>query len=402
MKRICLAALALLLLSACKGPQSVSLFTPEQLFTINYGSFEDEINLFALRGVGEINTQLVMREGLFYITNGEAQKVMQLNSYGDLLAYYYNPDTNSPPAFETAQEEMTSSTVTTQWALRYPFNRPGKTAVDSRKYLYVVDNVPLERQERDVVNRLLLSQVVLRFSTDGTFLDYIGQQGPGDIPFPYIKDIFVTANNELVVMCQANAGMLVYWYGQDGFLLYRIPINNADLPYPPEDISDYELYRSLERIVPDFSRKVLYLDINYYSNSVDEVSKVQFGTDYRATLVYTFDMESGEYTQSLGVPAFEVVNGAGRQTDSYLQPYDLLGLTSSGWFYFILADEAGYMLQMVHPTDQRLIKRRLAVDTNDLVYYSFSLSPDGIISALLAGEKNASVVWWRSDTLISG
>ncbi|MDR3312680.1 MAG: hypothetical protein LBS64_06080 [Spirochaetaceae bacterium] len=396
----CFSFFILVLLTGCKGQQTVSVFRPERLFSINYGSFEDEINLFSLGGVGEINTQLVMREGLFYLTNGEAQKVMQLNSYGDLLAFYYNPDTNAPPAFEIAQEE--AGTVATQWALRYPFSRPGKTAVDSRKYLYVVDNVPPERQERDSVNRLLLSQVVLRFSTDGTFLDYIGQQGPGDIPFPFIKDIYVTANNELVVVCQANAGMLVYWYAPDGFLLYRIPINNADLPNSPEKISDHEVYRNLEKIVPNFSQKLLYLNINYYSNSVDEVSKVQFGTDYRQTLIYTFDIESREYTRPLTIPPFEQTLSGNNRAGTYLLPYDLLGLTSSGWFYFILADETGYMLQMVHSGDQRLIKRRLAVNTQELWYYSFFLSPDGIISALLAGEKSADVVWWRLDTLISG
>jgi hypothetical protein len=55
---------------------------------------------------------------------------------------------------------------------------------------------------------------------------------------------------------------------------------------------------------------------------------------------------------------------------------------------------------MVQQNGQRIQKRHLDVDSGVLSYYWFSLSPEGIISALLAGEKSVSVVWWRSDILL--
>ncbi len=142
--------ICLSLLISCHRSNVVASVNDDQLFTLKYGNFEDELNLFNLSQAGTINTYMTMRDGFFYIANGESKKIMELNSYGDLLSLYYNEDVTKNPSL--AQDNGENST---KKAVVYPFNTLGPIAVDSKKHLYAVDTLPLERQERDLDKRLL-------------------------------------------------------------------------------------------------------------------------------------------------------------------------------------------------------------------------------------------------------
>ena len=174
---------------------------------MHYGSFENELSLFDLRVPGEIRTSLVMNEGFFYIANAEAAKIMELTSYGDLIGILYNADKNPVPSFVTLSGSKTvsaldsSGAVSTQHAVAYPFNSLSALAVDSGKRLYAADILPRERFVFDEKTKTVLRSAVLRFENDGSFIDYLGQEGPGGTPFPYIKNIYTTKQNELVVVC---------------------------------------------------------------------------------------------------------------------------------------------------------------------------------------------------------
>jgi len=50
---------------------------------------------------------------------------------------------------------------------------------------------------------------------------------------------------------------------------------------------------------------------------------------------------------------------------------------------------------------QKAVRRHLDVDMRDIEYHDLTLSYSGIISALLAKNDKAEVVWWRTDTLIA-
>ena len=87
-----------------------------------------------------------MRDGFFYIANGESKKIMEMTSYGDLVRLYFNSDANPEPSF-MSQDNAVSAT---RKATIYPFNQLGAIAVDNRQYLYAVDELPVERQELDL------------------------------------------------------------------------------------------------------------------------------------------------------------------------------------------------------------------------------------------------------------
>lgn len=379
----------------CRKGKIVSSVEKENLFELNYGTFEDELNVFNMSSAGNINTSISMQDGFFYILNGESKKIMEMNSYGDLLALYYNPQENPRPSFSENASDINS----TRTAVPYSFNEVSKIAVDSRKYLYAVDKLPLNRQETDPKTNQVLSQIIVRFDDSKKYMNYIGQQGPGGTPFPYIKNIFTTDKNELVVLCTTSSGAVVYWFSMNGFLMYTIPIEKENVPNPFAE-EKAETFFSLENIVPDYKDRKLYLKVDYFTSYIDESSRVQSGVEYITTLIHPFDVENNLYDFPITVPPYDEPISEGFSKETFEIPYDFLGITDSGWLYFIVSTDDGFSLQMVQSNGQRILKRKISLDRESCLYYSFNLSREGIISALIVKKEKAYVCWWRIDSLI--
>lgn len=381
---------------SCRPNGTVASIQENALFSLNYGNFEDEINLFNLSQSGSINTFMAMEEGFFYIANGESKKIMELNSYGDILTLYYNEDYSMPPSFARS-----SGVNSTKKAVAYPFNSLGPLAVDSNKCLYAVDTLPQERQEVDVENRLLLNYIVLRFDSNGTFIDYLGQQGPGGTPFPYIKNIYATSSNELVVVSESNSGPVVYWFNSKGFLLYKIPFTSSLVP-KLKDSDENDSFVSIHSIIPDSINRRLFVQVDYFQNYLDPATKVLSGIEFEKTVLYPLDVDTGVYDAGLEIPCYEESISENLGKVIYRIPYDFLGVTDGGWLFFILPVEKGYLVQMVQPNGQKVLKRVLPVNHEDILYYSLCLSGKGIISGLFVKKEQAQVLWWRTDYLVGG
>lgn len=385
----------LMFISGCSKNRVVSNLEREDLFSLEYGNFEDELSFFDFAHPGEINTTLCMSDGFFYIMNGEAKKIMEMNSYGDFLTLFYNSESNPHPSFADGG----IITNSTRNAVQYPFNDISLIAVDSRKNLYVVERLPLERQETDPKSKLSLSQVVLRFDENKKFLNYIGQQGPGGTPFPYINNIYTTNNNELVVLCKVPTGMIVYWYSADGFLLWTIPIEKQSIPNPfTEENNDY--FYSLDNIVPDYKTRTLYIKVDYFLSYIDVSSRVQSGIEYESSVIYPYEIEEDRLQLPITIPPYNEEVSEGFSKENYDIPYDFLGVTQSGWLYFIVSTQNGWTIQMVQSDGQKILKRNIELNRDANFYYSFNLSREGILSILLVGREKANVAWWRTDSLI--
>lgn len=389
---------------SCKRNTVVSSIKRDDLFSLKYGSFENQLNLFDLSDRGNtIPTAMAMKNGFFYISNGESKKLIEMNSYGDLLTLYYNKEDNPSPLFNsssinTVGSQQKTQEVSTKKIIEYPFNSPSKICVDSKQRIYTVELLPQERQEND--GKRTLRQVVLRFDGD-SFIDYIGQQGPGGTPFPFINNIYTTANNELVVICVVPDGLEVFWFSESGYLLHNILINSKDAPNPLEDKIDTSTYLKVENVIPDSRDYKLFVKIDYYNSTIDETSKVQAGVEYNTTYIYPLDATTGKYGKPVIVPPYEEVSVQGFSKKVYKNPYDFLGVSDNNWLFFTITTEDGYIVQVVDPSSSRVIKRLLQFDSEKVVYQSFALSGEGIVSALLASKENADVVWWRTDSILA-
>lgn len=405
-KTACFTVIFSILLCAfisCRRTGIVSSIRRDDLFTLNYGSFENQINLFDLADTGnDIHTTIAMKNGFFYIANGEAKKILQMNSYGDLLSLYYNSEENPEPLFDAANINATggrqkNQDVSTKKTIEYQFNTPSKICVDSKQRIYAVELLPPERQENEE-NRTL-SQVVLRFDSEG-FIDYIGQQGPGGTPFPYIKNIFTNQKNELIVICIVPEGLEVFWFSSQGYLLHNILINENDAPNPLLEKDD-NIFFKVDNVVPDSKVYRLFVKIDYFGTVIDETSKIQSGIDYKATYIYSLDTMSGKYGKPVMIPPYEEAVTTGFSKQVYHSPYNFLGVSENDWLFFTATTDDGYIVQIVDPSGNKIIKRLLKFENDKVVYQNFNLSEEGIISAILATKEKADIVWWRTDSLIA-
>lgn len=387
---------SVLMFSSCTKRNVVESITEDELFTISYGNFEEQMNIFSLNEIGNIQTGLFMQDGFFYVVNGESQKIMELNSYGNLLTLYYNEDSRTKQLIDNSG----SNELSIHKEISYPFSYTGQLAVDSEKCMYIVCTIPRDRQELSSDGSTLYSQTILRVPRDGSQIDYIGQQGPGGTPFPYIRNIFTNDKNEFVVVCSVNNGMMVYWFGKDGFLRSMIPVNASDAPKVSGIDEDSSVFLTVENVIPDFNEYKLYVKIDNYSSYSDKASKAQAGISYINTLLYPLDISTGLYGNPVSIPPYEESVTVDYSRLVYKIPYDFLGVTRSGWKFFVISTTTGFDVEMINSENQKVLHRHFDVNKSNVLFHNMSLSSDGIISALYADENNARVVWYRTDKLI--
>ena len=396
MKKNLLAAIIIIVIfSACNKTTTIQSISETELFSLEYGNFEEQLSVSDLNQVGDIRLGIAMRDGFFYIVDGYSKKIMELNSYGDILSLFYNEDSststliqNNPGPAESIHHEIS-----------YPFDYPGKIALDSNKCIYTVCTIPRNRQEQGE-GGILYSQAVLRITRDGSSVDYIGQQGPGGTPFPFIRGIYTTDKDELVVVSNSADGLIVYWFGSDGFLKYMIPISTKNTPLIESKSSDTEVYLTLENVIPDFNEYKLYVKVDYYSSFVDEDSKVQSGINYTSTLLYPLYCETGLYGEPVSIPPYEESIVVDYSKLTYKIPYDFLGVTKNGWKFFIIKTDTGFTVEMIQNESQKILHRHFDMNHNENLYYDMTLSGDGIITALYVDKEKVRTVWYRTDNLI--
>ena len=168
-----------------------------------------------------------------------------------------------------------------------------------------------------------------------------------------------------------------------------------------ETSEEYPLsYFYLDNIVPDLKDRVLYLKADSYTSYVDESSHVQSGIEYLTTLVHPFDVEKNSFDFPTTIPPYSDQVAEGFSKENYEIPYDFLGVTESGWFFFMVSTDEGFSIQMVQSDGQRILKRRIGLNREENLYYTFNLSREGIISALLVQKDRVQIAWWRIDSLI--
>ncbi len=389
--------LAILLSANCTKPIQSKL-EREDKFTLNYGSFENELNLFNLSGTyTRTNTQIFMKEGLFYIANSGGRKILKTSSFGDLLSLYYNPETNIKPSFPEDSREDKKNSSTTK-AVEYPFNHPCNLSVTDQKHLFVVDSVSEDKIEYDHEENLALKNIILHFDESGKFIDAIGQEGYAGIPFPVIKSIHTNSKNDLIVMCRMQKGITVYWYNKNIDLLYKIPIFFKAVPKPYD--KNIKVFSSVDKVFPSYNDDILYVKIDYYTERKDSATGVSLGANYDKSCLYFLNIKTGKYEKSIDIEAYEAKENSANKELKYNKIYELMGVSKNDWCFLFTPIDDAYALLLLDLKTQTKYRKKLDVKNYEMLYNTFSLSPDGTISALLAQEDKVSISWWRVDKII--
>ena len=395
---VLLGTLILFLFAGCNRSQVVTL-EREDLFELAIGRLESELDLFHAPGNPlQAKTRIVMQDGMFAIANGGANKIMTFTSYGDLVSMVYNPDDNPRPVL--VQSAQRDGTVNNRRAVPYNFTQVGEIALTSNNTLLAEERLPPERASYDEELQVSLNRLILRFGQDGTLQDYLGQEGIGGSPFPYIESLHTTDRDEVVVISRTLDTWLIFWFNAAGDPLYTVEIPMDRLPLPDDD-GDY--IPTLETILPDRESRRLYLSLNYYYQSQDLETGARYGIEIFASRVYWLDLETGRYEGYVDVPenVHNVVGSSIFEREELRHLYELVGVAPGEHFLLLSReDERRSQLLVMNSSGRVLGRRNVVVDDKGMFYRTFHVSPEGILTALLADNDGARVVWWRSDRLM--
>jgi hypothetical protein len=389
-----LFGIPLALFGGCSGRGLVSV-AREDLFTLDIGRLEDQIDLYNLEGErSNHQTSLAMRDGLFYISDTNGEKIVRYNSYGDILFVIYNEENNPPPV--TLERGIDEQGVATRWTIAHPLMAPGVLAVDSRKHIYVADRLDPDRRGFDVESRALLDKVVLHFDADGRLVGSLGQEGVGGKPFPRITGLYASAEDELAVVCLLADGWNIYWFNAEGTLLYLIHLRSDSIPIPP----DREIvYASVDTVAAAPDERKLFFKVDYYRNIYDE-SDTLSGLEPDSSVIWIMNVEDGSYDEQIEVPFFEYTFTENNQKVTQKLLYAMLGVIRNGRVFLSFPVEGGYSLLVLTAGSREQRQGFIHVGPEELQYNTFNLSTEGILSGLLATEYEVKLVWWRTDRLL--
>jgi len=364
------------------------------LFTLEIGPLEDQINLFNLTNARSSNrTSLAMRDGLFYISDTSGGKIVRYNSYGDLLFVIYNEETNPPPI--TLRRGIDEEGMVTRWSITYPLREPGVLTVDSRKHIYTADKVGEERSLNDAEDKSLLDNIVLHFDDAGRFVNFLGQEGIGGKPFPRITGIYASRDDEIAVVCLLSAGWNIYWFNSEGTLLFLVQLRRDSIPMPPGDETSFAAMDTVAAAPDD---RKLFFKADYYRNVTDENNNSMAVPD--SSLIWIMNVETGAYEQSISVPFFEYTVTENNRKVTQKLPYAMLGVIKDSRVFLYFPVDGGYSLLVLTAGSREQRLGFIQVKNDELEYNTFNLSTEGILSGLLSTEWDARLVWWRTDRLL--
>lgn len=399
-RRILCLALVLALLAgvlSCSGRREAIAIAREQLFSLSYGKAEDQLDLFqSSTAQTPLKTRFAMREGIFYVSNGAGGRITRFSSFGDVLSMLYNPDHNPEPLLLKAQADKGAAG---RRAIQYPFRAVGEVAVDSRQNIFVEDRLPVERRVYDKDLDSMLDHVVLRFDKDGNSLDYLGQDGVGGTPFPYIENIYVTASDDCVVVAMTQTNWVVDWFDSKGFVRHSLRIRRDALPQAGKG-----LIANLDRICPDSDGSRLVVKIDYYKEAVDPSTKSDSGVEFAGSWAYHMDPSTGEISDRWEVPtiAAPASQAGGSDGPAIVRIPQLLGMADSRLFYISSGDGEKSVVSIYDVRTKATSRYSIDIAADELYYSTLYLSPEGILCALLGTKYEARVVWWRFDKIFSG
>jgi len=383
-----------LVFSSCGNNTSASI-EREELFSLEIGPMEDQIALYNLDGTRGIRkTGFTMRDGLFYIADGNSGKIVRYNSYGDLLFMIYNEETNPVPL--TLKTNISEDEQATRWAHTHPLEEPGWIAVDSRKHIFVEDRLPFSEHRFDPETRALLDGIILHFDQDGRFIDYLGREGIGGSPFPRIVGLSTSVRDELAVICRIPDGWDVYWFNASGMLLYIMKISSGKIPPLPDWPQALAVINSVSASVD--SRK-LYIKVDYTRDTFDQSTNTRTGSEPAGSCIWTLNAEDDFYSDPVEIPLFELAE-SGRQSNIKVF-YSILGVANDGKVLLYFPVDNGYTLLFIDVITREQRRSSIRFAGEELGYNDFFLSAEGILCAMLTDNNNIKMVWWRTDRVIT-
>jgi hypothetical protein len=375
------------MVASCTGrPEEVARVG---MFTLGIGKMEDQLDLIQRAGEPFDNDiTLDMRNGIFTVADPRSRKIMQFNSYGDLLMLLYDPRTNPEPVFVSA--EQAPGMVTNRRAYPFAFHAVGSSATTADGTLFVEDEVDSGDEEFDAAASATLRYVVRRFSSDGTPSSVLGQEGTNGRPFPRIQRLFAAADGGVVVVCRTSIDWRVYAFRPDSSLRYSAFFDPDELR---ESRGVAEV--SIDEIIPDPAGETVYLKVDYYEGDED--------LDYTFSEFLPYAPESRTWRDSIRIPVARTTAPNERllRTEGVEVLYQFVGVAAGGFLYALApTGDSTYRMLIVTSEGETVYVGSIGIEDEQTLLRSFVVTTGGILGALTAGPLGADVAIWRFDEII--
>ncbi len=392
---IVVISFTIFLLESCEKT-AIENLNREELFSLGLGKMENQIDLFQIPGVPFKRKNSIYRKGgRIYISNGNSAKIMEFTTYGDLVSLLQNEEEN--PETIILESDVNREDFTNRSAQSFPFKNIGSVVVDGQKRLYVEDEVPADHREVDDKTGAVYYERILRFDRDGKLIDFLGQEGIGGTPFPFIQSLHITASDELVIITRLMSEWIIFWFNSEGFPIYNVHVDSEHLPSRENSIV------SLDKVVPDYRRRDLLFMVTFYEEQINPSTQTRYAISKSLCRIYRFNLETEAYVSYVEVPDSgtrkETVGGMELEVPA--PSYELLGITLDGNYFFMRPMEFNrYELLALNEKGEVRARRIFTIEDSEIYFKSLNLSEEGILSGLLCFQEEARVVSWQSDTLV--
>lgn len=394
-KKIIFISIILIILNSCEKSLNTGLLQKEDKFTLSIGNMDNELDFFSRDGIPfSLDSDIFMSNGIFYISNGNGKKIMKFNSYGDLLKKI----TPSRQSDSIPRDENS-------WS----FNKPGSLS-KTDNYIYIVDSIEYDtalseqyidksrdktsdKSEKD--KHILNEKVVSLFDDEGNYINYIGQDGLGGIPFPFINNIYNDHLNRLIVITQTTYFWSIYRFTESGELIDK---NIIELDYLPQLENEPDAITQINNIIPDREKDRVLVELTFYRKVTDDKTDAIISMESIKSRVYYYDLVNKSYISWMDLPNSE------NENNELPKLYVLLDIVKGKYLYFTSQGTDGKSVYLTITNENGYVigEYDLYIDNTNIIYSTFYISyPEGILSALLCTEYAGGVSMWRTDKIMN-
>ncbi len=313
---------------------------------------------------------ITMNNNIFFIANGN--RIMKFSSNGVLLNTIDNAVLNNDIGNITLLAVDSNERIIFANAL---------SSDDVSSY------VPINDMEQ------ALSQL-FAYSVDGNTL-HIGREGQKNYDFFSILAIDILIEDTIAIFSSEKNGKVMYVFNNNGRLENRTYFSSSLYPKYPLAInaSDQYIYGVINKVVASFNVDALLVQVDYYTYEKESNSEVTTSIDFFDSLIYTLDLQTGEYTDyiKLSFSPTESLELQFADEKSRLVFFSYgVGedaTLSNNAPNVLVFDKKGNIENIIIPV----------LPDIEFVFAEYNISKDGFLSALFLEENQASVYWWKTS-----
>ncbi|ASQ28974.1 hypothetical protein CDQ96_00755 [Borrelia miyamotoi] len=348
----------------------------EQQFKIPFGTLPGEITPLENK-VTNSSFDIKTYNGLVYIVEKKANKLMIFNSYGKLIQTYQNGIFNTNADLKIKRIDFENIQAI------YP----------SKDLIVVSDQIDYKKSKFNEKENIAYSERILILNKDSS-IAILGQEGQNGTPFPQVYDINIDEGNNIAIITVYHEGYIIYSYNKDLSPLYKIYVNTNILQIPEDERKKYNI--SIDKAYFDVNKKIIYVKTTHYENIRTNENINDLGVRIKNQYFYTISLNKNKefaiknkitLPQNLLEDQQEsFINIIGIQKDKIIASTNMKNLSNS---LIWKLDNKG-----------KIKEQMILIEPPNLKFLAESLSKDGILSILYEEKSGVSVYWWNLNNLL--